>query len=169
MSKIFVLGGAKSGKSAFAENLCENTGNQKIYIATGQAYDVEMTQRIAAHQNQRDSSWQTVEAPLDLTAVLKSHDDKDNIILLDCLTLWISNLMMDERDFDLALTGLLDQIKIMQASLVLVSNEVGQGIVPENKMARLFRDQAGIAHQKIATLCDEVYFVTAGLPQKLKG
>lgn len=168
-TKILVLGGAKSGKSAFAENLCESLSGQKIYLATGQAGDGEMSARIKTHQARRDTSWQTIEAPLDLAPALKAHDKPDTIILLDCLTLWISNLMMAEQDFDSALTELLSQIKSTQANLVIVSNEVGQGIVPDNKLARRFRDQAGIAHQNIANLCAEVFFVTAGLPQKLKG
>lgn len=169
MIKTLVLGGAKSGKSAFAENLCDTFTGQKIYLATGQAGDDEMSTRIKAHQAHRDTSWQTIEAPLDIVTALEAHNNPQTIILLDCLTLWISNLMMAEHDFDTALTELLGQIKTTQANLVIVSNEVGQGIVPDNKLSRLFRDQAGRAHQKIADLCDDVYFVTAGLPQKLKG
>lgn len=167
--KILVLGGAKSGKSAFAETLCTRFDGQKIYLATAQSHDDEMTQRINEHQARRDATWQTINVPLDLVSALADHNQPEKIILLDCLTLWISNLMMNERNFDEALSALLAQIKTMQATLIIVSNEVGHGIVPDNKMARLFRDQSGIAHQKIAALCDQAYFLTAGLPQKLKG
>lgn len=166
--KTLILGGAKSGKSAFAESLCNARTGPKIYLATGQAFDDEMVTRIKAHQATRDYTWQTVEAPLDIVAALEKHDHTGTVILIDCLTLWISNLMLAESSVKEAVTNLIAALEISKADIFIVSNEVGQGIVPDNKLARQFRDRAGSAHQRLAALCNQVYFVTAGLPQKLK-
>jgi len=164
----FVLGGARSGKSRFAEKLVFETGSHKIYLATSQAFDQEMLDRIEKHQSDRGAGWVTVEEPVDINRVLKSSSEPDNVILLDCLTLWISNLMMAEKDIPSAFSDLCETLTSLEGDVILVSNEVGQGIVPDNAMARAFRDHAGLLHQEIAALADEVYFVTAGLPQKLK-
>jgi len=163
-----ILGGARSGKSHFAEQMAFETGKNKIYLATSQAFDGEMIDRINKHKTDRGNGWVTVEEPIDIKRVLKTSADTDNVVLLDCLTLWISNLMMVERDISDAFKELCDVLPELEGELILVSNEVGQGIVPDNAMARAFRDYAGRLHQDIAALADEVYFVTAGLPQKLK-
>ena len=164
-----VLGGARSGKSAFAETLVEAASASRLYIATGQAWDEEMRERIASHQSRRGEGWETVEAPLDLTRALADHARPDRPILVDCLTLWVTNLMLDEHDIAQAFDEMLATLAGLAGPVVLVSNEVGLGIVPDNAMARAFRDHAGRLHQSIASLADEVHFVTAGLPLKMKG
>jgi adenosylcobinamide kinase/adenosylcobinamide-phosphate guanylyltransferase len=166
---VLVLGGARSGKSAFAERLVAETGLLRHYIATGRAWDDEMRERIAKHRADRGDGWQTHEEPLALVERLEALDDPGNVILVDCLTLWVTNLMMEELDMAGEIARLADFISTAKAKLVLVSNEVGLGIVPENRMAREFRDHAGRLHQSIAARAAEVYFVAAGLPLKMKG
>ncbi|MCC3304477.1 bifunctional adenosylcobinamide kinase/adenosylcobinamide-phosphate guanylyltransferase [Sneathiella sp. HT1-7] len=163
-----VLGGARSGKSRCAENLAIESGLSRLYLATAQAFDSEMENRIARHQEDRGSGWKTVEEPLDLSGAIITHSAKGRIILVDCLTLWLSNLMASNRPIKEEFEQLIDTIKALPGPLVLVSNEVGQGIVPDNALSRAFRDHAGRLHQQIAEIADEVYFITAGLPQKLK-
>ncbi|KGF70378.1 adenosylcobinamide kinase [Hoeflea sp. BAL378] len=164
-----VLGGARSGKSAFAESLVETAAPNRLYVATGQAWDEEMRDRIAAHQSRRGQGWETIEAPLDLARTLADQAKPDRPILVDCLTLWVTNLMLGEHDISQAFDGLAATIPGLKGPVVFVSNEVGLGIVPDNAMARAFRDHAGRLHQSIASLADEVHFVTAGLPLKMKG
>lgn len=164
-----VLGGARSGKSAFAESLAEAASETRLYVATGQAWDDEMRARIAAHQARRGQGWETVEAPLELAEALKTQARAARPVLVDCLTLWVSNLMLGEHDIDGAFEGLIAALPALEGRVVFVSNEVGMGIVPDNAMARAFRDHAGRLHQKIAGAADEVYFVAAGLPLKMKG
>ncbi|OCW57605.1 bifunctional adenosylcobinamide kinase/adenosylcobinamide-phosphate guanylyltransferase [Hoeflea olei] len=164
-----VLGGARSGKSAFAERLVEAASPTRLYIATGQAWDDEMRSRIAAHQDRRGAGWDTVEAPVDLAQALETHARADRPVLVDCLTLWVTNLMLGERDVTAAFDTLLAALPGLSGPVVFVSNEVGLGIVPDNAMARAFRDHAGRLHQLIAALADEVHFVAAGLPLKMKG
>ena len=166
---ILVLGGARSGKSAFAEGLVAHSDLQKIYLATCQTFDDEMERRIDIHRARRGGDWQLVEEPLELAGALGKACSKDRALLLDCLTLWVTNLMMADKDVPKLGDKLAGVLQGLEGTIVLVSNEVGQGIVPDNKMAREFRDHAGLLHQKIAMIADEVYFVTAGLPQKLKG
>lgn len=166
---IFVLGGARSGKSAFAERLVIETGLSRHYIATGQAWDDEMKARIALHRDRRGPEWTTHEVPVALSEVLDSLDDGKNVILVDCLTLWVTNLMLGDHDLAAAFAALAERVKRSRARIVLVSNEVGLGIVPENRMAREFRDHAGRLHQMIAAEAGEVYFVAAGLHLKMKG
>lgn len=165
-----VLGGARSGKSAYAERLIEESSvdGGLVYIATAQAYDDEMHNRIAIHQKRRGARWTTLEAPLDLNPTLKSDACSERAVLVDCLTLWITNLMIAEKNVSEAINELCSTIPTLTSRVVFVSNEVGQGIVPDNKMAREFRDHAGVAHQKLAAACNRVVFVTAGLPQILK-
>ena len=165
----FILGGARSGKSALAERLARESGLLRHYIATGQAWDAEMRERIGQHQSRRGADWTTIEAPLELTCAITPLDFEENAILIDCLTLWVTNLMMAERDMDEAFERLACAIAGAKARIFIVSNEVGLGIVPDNAMARAFRDHAGRLHQKIAVVADEVYFVAAGLPLKMKG
>ncbi len=164
----FVLGGARSGKSSFAEKFTASLGLDKIYIATSQIFDDEMQDRVAKHQIDRGADWHTVEEPLALSETLLRESKSDNAILVDCLTLWVTNLMMADQDIDALGDELAAVLLQMSGPVILVSNEVGQGIVPDNAMARAFRDHAGRLHQKIAEVSGEVYFVTAGLPQKLK-
>lgn len=164
-----VLGGARSGKSAFAEDLVERVAQSRLYLATGQAWDDEMRARITTHQDRRGPGWETVEAPVELAGALAEHARADRPVLVDCLTLWVTNLMLGDHDIDAAFQGLAKSLPGLKGPVVFVSNEVGLGIVPDNAMARAFRDHAGRLHQSIAGLADEVYFVAAGLPLKMKG
>lgn len=168
---ILVLGGARSGKSRFAEGLARDTAFDRFYLATGRAWDDEMQARIETHKADRaEDGWTTHEEPLDLIGALKVLDKPERVILVDCLTLWVTNLMMEEgRDVDADGAALAASLGELQATVIFVSNEVGLGIVPENKMARAFRDHAGRLHQAIAAKATEVYFVAAGLPLKMKG
>ncbi|MBL0373157.1 bifunctional adenosylcobinamide kinase/adenosylcobinamide-phosphate guanylyltransferase [Rhizobium sp. KVB221] len=169
LGAVLVLGGARSGKSAFAERLVTETGLSRHYIATGRAWDEEMQERIAHHREDRGDSWVTHEEPLDLISCLQALDSESNAVLVDCLTLWVTNLMMDDRDVATEANRLVDCVGSLKARVVFVSNEVGLGIVPENRMAREFRDHAGRLHQKVAAVANEVYFIAAGLPLKMKG
>lgn len=164
-----VLGGARSGKSAFAEQTIENSGLEAIYVATGRAFDGEMTDRIAHHKQRRGAVWTTVEEPLDLVSVLRAQCRPERAVLVDCLTLWITNLMMAERDIEGETAALVAALADLPGTIVLVSNEVGLGIVPDNRMARDFRDHAGRVHQAVAGVSSQVYFIAAGLPLKMKG
>ncbi len=164
-----VLGGARSGKSAFAERLVAETGLSRHYIATGRAFDDEMRARISKHREDRGEGWQTHEEPLALAARIRDVARADRAVLVDCLTLWVTNLMLEERDIAAECSGLVEALRQAPGRIVLVSNEVGLGIVPENRMARAFRDHAGRLHQEVAALVPEVYFIAAGLPLKMKG
>ena len=164
-----VLGGARSGKSTFAERLVEASGLSPVYMATGRALDDEMRMRIAHHRQRRGSGWTTVEEPLQLTEVLAREARSDRAILVDCLTLWVTSLMMAGQDVRERGDELGTGIANLPGMLVFVSNEVGMGIVPENRMVREFRDHTGFLHQKVAGQCDQVYLMAAGLPLKLKG
>ncbi|SIQ61139.1 adenosylcobinamide kinase /adenosylcobinamide-phosphate guanylyltransferase [Rhizobium sp. RU33A] len=168
---ILVLGGARSGKSRFAEGLARNSALEKFYLATGRAWDDEMRARIETHKADRaHDGWTTHEEPVDVVGALKALDKPERVILVDCLTLWVTNLMMEEgRDVDADGAELAASLGELQATVIFVSNEVGLGIVPENKMARAFRDHAGRLHQAIAAEAAEVYFIAAGLPLKMKG
>lgn len=164
-----VLGGARSGKSAFAEKLVLDSGLKPIYIATSQVWDEEMRARVDAHIERRGDDWVCVEAPIELENALRDADQSGNAILVDCLTLWVTNLMMAEANIGDRFSTLIEQIQHTKAPLVLVTNEVGLGIVPENKMAREFRDHAGKLHQDIASIANKVFFIAAGLPLQMKG
>ncbi len=168
MGSVLVLGGARSGKSVFAEGLVRAASNAPVYLATARAGDEEMLTRIDAHQRQRGTDWLTVEEPLALVDTLRNEAIAGRAILVDCLTLWLSNLMIADADIEIESKALADCAGNLPVPVVFVSNEVGQGIVPENKMARDFRDHAGRLHQMMAASCDEVWFITAGLSQKLK-
>ncbi|MBB3590382.1 adenosylcobinamide kinase/adenosylcobinamide-phosphate guanylyltransferase [Rhizobium sp. BK529] len=169
MTVTFILGGARSGKSRFAENLITTGGLERHYIATGRAWDEEMQARIIKHKADRGPSWTTHEEPLDLAERLAAIDAEGRAILVDCLTLWLTNLMMDGRDIAAQSAALAAFLPTARAQLVIVSNEVGLGIVPDNRMAREFRDHAGRLHQMIAASATDVYFIAAGLPLKMKG
>ena len=168
VNSTLVLGGARSGKSTYAEGLSAAHDGPLVYIATAEAHDGEMTARIAAHVARRGDAWQTVEAPLELPQAIAEAARPGHFLLVDCLTLWLTNLILGEQDVADHSKQLLEAIAACQAQLVLVSNEVGLGIVPENALARRFRDEAGVLNQKVAQAADRVVLVTAGLPLTLK-
>lgn len=186
---IFIVGGAKSGKSKFAielaenyihsENIVKNKTQGKVkksYIATAQALDDEMKERIEKHKKERSLGWDTFEEPLNISVLLKELKEQYSVILIDCITLWLSNLFLSTSQKDIikqSIDEFVDVLNIYRAQkstvLFIVSNEVGMGIVPDNKLARKFRDEAGALNQKISTLANEVYFVLSGIPIKIKG
>jgi adenosylcobinamide kinase/adenosylcobinamide-phosphate guanylyltransferase len=163
-----VLGGARSGKSRHAEGLVTVTTAPWIYVATAQAFDEEMTARIAQHRSRRAEGWRTVEAPLDLASAVAEHASSDRTMLIDCLTLWLSNVMLDGRDVEAACDSLVGALAHATGPVVVVSNEVGLGIVPDNALARRFRDAQGRLNQEIAARADRVVLMAAGLPLILK-
>jgi adenosylcobinamide kinase / adenosylcobinamide-phosphate guanylyltransferase len=165
---VLVLGGARSGKSLYAQRLAEAHGSKRLYLATAEAGDDEMAARIARHQADRGKGWRTLEAPLDVAEALGAHARPGTVIVVDCLTLWLSNLMLAGRDPGEAIARLADAIGALAGPAILVSNEVGMGIVPEHRLGRDFRDWQGLANRKIAGACDAVAFVAAGLPVQLK-
>ena len=166
---LFVLGGARSGKTAFAEQTALATGKAPVYLATGGAGDAEMAARIEAHRAARGPAWRTVEEPLKLAAAMSRESRAETVILVDCLTLWLSNLMADDADPLAASAGLVEALAAAPGPVILVSNEVGQGIVPANPLARRFRDAAGRLHQILAAAVPRAVFIVAGLPINLKG
>jgi adenosylcobinamide kinase / adenosylcobinamide-phosphate guanylyltransferase len=164
-----VLGGARSGKSGFAEKLAKETGLKRVYIATAQAFDTEMSERIGKHQNDRASDgWHTIEEPIHLATVIVREAKPDTVLLVDCLTLWLSNAMLAELDIADVQTKLLKAVYNAQGPIIFVSNEVGMGLVPETPLGRRFRDAQGRLNQAIAAQVPCVVFVAAGLPIKLK-
>jgi adenosylcobinamide kinase/adenosylcobinamide-phosphate guanylyltransferase len=163
-----VFGGARSGKSAFAESLIITTGRRRVYIATAEAWDDEMRDRIAAHRLDRGDGWETVDAPLDLAGALATIP-ADAAVLVDCATLWLTNHMLAEHDLAVETERLLTAFAACAAPVVVVSNEVGWGIVPDNALARRFRDAQGRLNQQMAAQADLVVGVMAGLPFALKG
>lgn len=169
--KQLILGGARSGKSRIAEGLASSSGLPVTYIATAEAGDGEMRQRIAHHRQQRPAEWGLIEQPLQLAEALRQTAATDRCILVDCLTLWLSNLLGndDEQLLETQQAALLQAVTELPGSIILVSNEVGLGIVPMNAQARRFRDLAGRLHQQLAERCDRVVFTLAGLPQVIKG
>ncbi|WP_323779817.1 bifunctional adenosylcobinamide kinase/adenosylcobinamide-phosphate guanylyltransferase [Leisingera sp.] len=164
----FILGGAASGKSAFAEQICTNTGKDRFYWATAQIFDSEMREKVSRHLMQRGSGWTTVEEPETASRVLDALTAKQ-ICLMDCATMWLTNHLLAGNDLNLAQENLLAAIGRCRADLVVVSNETGLGIVPENKLARRFREAQGRLNIALATRADTVVQVTAGLPLLLKG
>lgn len=165
---MFVLGGAASGKSAWAEAFLESAEKPIIYLATGRIADEEVAARVKIHRERRDARWTTVEAPLDLEPALTKLGG-DDAVLVDCATMWLTNQMMCDADLGLARDGLLNALRGCAASWVVVSNEVGQGIVPENALARHFREAQGRLNIALAAEAAVVVQVVAGLPQVLKG
>jgi adenosylcobinamide kinase/adenosylcobinamide-phosphate guanylyltransferase len=173
MSLTFVLGGARSGKTAYAlreaKALAEAHGGRLVMIATAEALDQEMSARIARHRAERGEAWTTVEAPRTLEDAVRGLKPRD-VAVIDCLTLWLSNLMADRAEIADRVDGLIAAMDASPADhLILISNEVGQGIVPDNALARRFRDEAGWMHQAISGACDRVIVVQAGLAHTLKG
>jgi adenosylcobinamide kinase/adenosylcobinamide-phosphate guanylyltransferase len=169
---IFITGGARSGKSLFAEQLALGFGSPLGYLATGRADDTEMAPRIARHQARRGVVWQTIEEPLNLVGVLAGHDGYFQAVLIDCVTLWLTNLLLKYDDASRVLSevrALTSAFATLRTPLILVSNEVGMGIIPENRLARVFCDLAGESNELIAQAADEVYVTFSGIPLKLKG
>ena len=163
-----VLGGARSGKSRYAESLIEALPPPWIYLATAEARDAEMVKRIAEHRARRDAGWRTIEAAHDLAAAL-GRVPPGVPVLIDCLTLWLSNRMLAEADMDREIERLEAALVEQKDTVVLVSNEVGAGIVPDNALARRFQDLQGTLNQKVAAKASRVVFMVAGLPLQLKG
>ena len=169
--KILVLGGCRSGKSGHALQLAQSLGKKRTFVATCVPRDAEMQQRVDRHQLERDASWTTLEVPTELAEAIRTHSPSAEVMLVDCLTLWLSNLLMEtaavgrirERFADLA-----DAVQAAPNPVILVSNEVGAGIVPENPLARKYRDLAGWANQSMAAVCDRVVWTVAGIPVTIK-
>lgn len=164
-----VLGGARSGKSAFAETLAHDGGEQRVYVATAERVDDEMAARIETHRARRGTHWRTVEAPIELAETIRRESVPRACLLVDCLTVWLGNLMHRGHDVDAAREALLESLAAARGPVVLVANEVGLGIVPDNAMARAFRDHAGRLGQAVAAVAGRVYFVAAGIPMIMKG
>ncbi|WP_434140008.1 bifunctional adenosylcobinamide kinase/adenosylcobinamide-phosphate guanylyltransferase [Pseudomonas luteola] len=169
--KELILGGARSGKSRLAEKLATDSGLDVIYIATAQAWDSEMRTRIAQHADRRPVEWRLVEEPLYLAAVLRAHASAERCLLVDCLTLWLTNLLMAEDATMLARerAALLEALSELPGHIILVSNETGMGVVPLGELTRRYVDEAGWLHQALAEQCDRVVLTVAGLPMTLKG
>jgi len=169
---IFVTGGARSGKSDFAQDLAEKLEGKRLFLATAQAFDEEMSHRIQKHREQRGNRWDTLEEPIHLGRALRSVVGSYATILIDCLTLWMSNLLLEYPDQDEKILEIMDDffssIDEFKGTIVIVSNEVGMGIVPDNKLARQYRDQLGFLNQRIARRADEVYALLSGIPVRIK-
>ena len=171
MNKILVLGGCRSGKSGHALQLAEGFGRRRIFVATCVPADAEMQSRVDRHRRERDHTWQTLETPVDLAEAVATHGPAADVILVDCLTLWLSNLLMETqepRTIRKRIDALAEAVRSAPAAVVLVSNEVGAGIVPENRLARRYRDLAGWANQSLAAACDRVDWTVAGIPVTIK-
>jgi adenosylcobinamide kinase/adenosylcobinamide-phosphate guanylyltransferase len=167
-TSLLVLGGARSGKSRYAQQRAEALDGRHVFIATAEAWDGEMRDRVAQHRADRSAMWQTVETPLELASAIDEQRGRDAVVLVDCLTLWATNLLLGEHDVDLATEALCAAIADFEGRIILVANEVGLGIVPDNALARRFRDIAGKINQAVARTVDEAVFVAAGLPLRLK-
>jgi adenosylcobinamide kinase/adenosylcobinamide-phosphate guanylyltransferase len=167
----FIVGGARSGKSRFALTLGEEVSGRKMFVATAEALDAEMADRIRRHRRARSKTWETIEEPVKLCNVLGAKSKPYQLILIDCLTLWLSNLMQKDNNPKAVFTEidrLVDCLKRTELNVILVSNEVGWGIIPENPLARGFRDLAGLMNQKIAEAAEAVYLMSTGIPVRIK-
>ena len=171
MRKItLILGGARSGKSVFGEKLALNKDSKPIYIFTAQSFDKEMDERIRIHKDRRKKqSWQDVEATINLPAAISELGKKEKVILVDCLSLWLTNLILNERNIDRDIAEFLNALEKSPGDVILVSSEVGLGIVPDNEMSRVFRDHLGLLHQKVAAISETVIMMVAGIPMIVKG
>lgn len=167
---MLILGGARSGKSALAERIARESGRTRIYLATGEPLDHEMSDRIARHRAEREAhGWITIEEPIRLETAITEAARPDRILLVDCLTLWLSNLLLAERDIEDARRRLAGSLEAAACPVLMVSNEVGLGLVPEHALSRRFRDEQGRLNQAIAAIVPNVIFTAAGLPLVLKG
>jgi len=169
MQKTLILGGARSGKSAHALSLAESGGARRVFIATAEALDGEMADRITRHQTDRGVGWTTIEEPLDLVDAMSKAGRSGDVCLVDCLTLWLSNMMHHDLDIEHETARLCSAITDHPQPIILVSNEVGLGLVPETPLGRRFRDAQGRLNQDLARICGTVQFIAAGLPITLKG
>ena len=168
MTSLLVLGGARSGKSRHAQGWVEAVPGRLAYIATAQALDDEMADRIRRHRADRGPRWSTLDAPIDLAAAIPAAARDADAVLVDCLTLWLSNMLLAGHDLDVASGALCEAVARCPVPIALVANEVGLGIVPDNALARTFRDVAGRLNQMLAAQVEEVVFIAAGLPLRLK-
>jgi len=168
MTATLIVGGARSGKSRLAEARAVSTSDRRTYIATAEAGDEEMADRIARHRKQRDGLWKTVECPLNLSDAILDHSSNGALVLVDCLTLWLSNIIHAGLNVDEPIQELLGAITTAPGDLVFVSNEVGMGLVPNSPLGREFRDHQGRLNQSVASVCQRVEFIAAGLPLVLK-
>lgn len=169
--RILITGGCRSGKSRHALTLAGSVPGEKLYVATAEALDSEMTERIAKHRQERGNGWVTYEEPVEPVKIFKQLESREGVLILDCLTLWVSNLLLkdcDDESILKAVDHLMQQSEQMQCQLIFVTNEVGAGIVPENKLARDFRDVVGAVNQLVAQRCDEVIHMVSGIPMTLK-
>ena len=165
---VLVLGGARSGKSAYAQTLAESAAPKRLYLATAEAGDAEMAARTARHRAERGAGWTTLEEPLALAEALKREARPGRVVLVDCLTLWLSNVMFANCDVEGEIARLAKAVLALEGPAIVVSNEVGLGIVPETKLGRDFRDMQGMINREIAQVCDAVVFLAAGLPTLIK-
>ena len=169
--KELILGGARSGKSHYAEVCAKESGLNVIYVATAQALDDEMQQRIQHHQQQRPNHWQLIEEPLDLVSVLKNNSNTNTCILVDCLTLWLSNLLFSDNhksNIQENIDDLINTLPELSGKIIFVSNEVSMGIIPMGELYRQFVDEAGRLHQRLAAQCENVTLMVAGIPNQIK-
>ena len=164
----YICGGARSGKSRYALEQVNARDGRKVFVATAEAIDPEMSARIERHRAERDDEWLTIEAPLDLVTAITDHGADDAVLLIDCLTLWVGNLMHHKQSVRVHGDELLDALRACRSDVLLVANEVGLGIVPATAMARDFRDEAGWLNQAVAALADEAVMMLSGLPLRLK-
>ena len=169
LTTTLILGGARSGKSRYAQRLAEKACARRIFIATAEALDDEMSDRIAQHIADRGESWTTVECPLELCRSIENACNEQNAVIVDCLTLWLSNVMHAERDVAEETERLVQTLNSVTTPLILISNEVGMGIVPQTALGRRFRDEQGRLNQRVANACVRVEFIASGLPLRLKG
>lgn len=170
--KELILGGARSGKSHFAEVVATESGLDVLYVATAQAHDDEMQQRIQHHQQQRPDHWQLIEEPINLVSVLKDNANTSTCILVDCLTLWLSNQLCSDKyknQIEKNVTELVEVVSNLPGKIIFVSNEVSMGIIPVGEINRKFVDEAGRLHQRLAAVCDNVILMVAGIPGYIKG
>jgi len=175
MSSHLILGGARSGKSSYAEQLAISSKQAVTYVATAQVYDDEFAKRVKQHKNRRPKDWTIIEAPFQLAQTLAAHDKADQCIIVDCLTLWLAQCICPDCDSPESVTwaqekiALLEVLPTLNSTILLVSNEVGMGIVPLGEINRQFQDEQGRLNQAVAQVADQVSFIAAGLPLKLKG
>lgn len=169
MARTLILGGARSGKSRYALELGESVSEDRVFVATGVGFDVGMRERIERHRADRDASWRTVEESVRVWDVIGSECGEGRVVVLDCLTLWLNNLMLEERDVESDLERLVESLEGVEGDVILVSNEIGLGLVPDTELGREFRDLHGRMNQRVASVCDRVLLMVAGLGVVVKG
>ena len=176
MFRILIVGGARAGKSSYALQCAEDavsekgmSGVERVFVATAQRSDGEMSARIDRHQSERDAGWRTVEEPLEICDVIAEECNRKSVVVVDCLTLWLNNLMLHDRDVDAEVERLASCISEVDGDLIIVSNELGLGLVPDTVLGRVYRDAHGVMNRVVAEKCDRVVFMVAGLPMVLKG